>query len=160
MRSEVMLMSALKFTGANMFANFAAKRHLTGPLRAVSPVAEDDNEIDWRAASQEASSTAAKRSDVLLSDNARKLNAYFKKVFKAQISSEKLSFKNSCQLIYVEAISLLIPTVYIGSILGALSVLILLFVEPIIRYFDQGQLLEATVCVLSLIHISEPTRPY
>ena len=35
-----------------MFANFAAKRHLTGPLRAVSPATVEDSEIDWKAASK------------------------------------------------------------------------------------------------------------
>ncbi|OUS39354.1 hypothetical protein A9R00_09790 [Oleispira antarctica] len=127
-----------------MFANFAAKRHLTGPLRAVSPVAENDNEIDWKSASKAASSLTANKEDVLLSDNSLKLNAYFNKIFKEKAAPEKTTIKESIELVYVEAVSLLIPMVYIGSILAAFSGLIWLFVEPMLRHFNQGQILMGT----------------
>ena len=130
-----------------MFANFAAKRHLTGPLRAVSPVAESDNEIDWKAASLEASALTSDKADVLLSDNTQKLNAYFKKVLAARAVKEPLTVKDSLQLAYVEAISLIIPSIYIAFVLFIFSALIMMFVEPTLRNVSQGHLLMATVWI-------------
>ena len=130
--------------GVCMFAKFAAKRHLTGPLRAVSPVADNDNEIDWESASKAASSLTANKEDVLLSDNSLKLNAYFQKVFKEKATFKKAGVKESIELVYVEAVSLLIPMLYIGSILAVLSGLIWLFVEPMLESFNQGHILLGT----------------
>ena len=130
-----------------MFANFAAKRHLTGPLRAVSPVAEDNNDIDWKSASLEAGASTANKTDVLLSENALKLNAYFKKVLKASVINEKSSFKDSLQLAYVEAVSLIIPSIYIAFILSIFGALIMLFVEPTLANFNDGSILVATAWV-------------
>ena len=130
-----------------MFANFAAKRHLTGPLRAVSPVAESDNEIDWKTASLEAGALTSNQADVLLSDNTLKLNAYFKKVLGASAVKDTLTAKNALQLAYVEAISLIIPSIYIAFVLSIFGALIMLFVEPTLHNFHQGHFLMATVWV-------------
>ncbi len=130
-----------------MFANFAAKRHLTGPLRAVSPVAESNNEIDWKSASKEAGALTLNKEDVLLSENALKLNAYFKKVLNSTVINEQSSLKNSMQLAYVEAVSLIIPSIYIAFILSVFGALIMLFVEPTLANFDEGSILMATAWV-------------
>ncbi len=128
-----------------MFANFAAKRHLTGPLRAVSPVAEGDSEIDWKKASKQANKTSVRQPLSAPSSNSHKLTEYFKQAFKGDIAAPKGTFKESLQLLYVEMISLLIPMLYIGFVLATLTAVIWLFSEPMITHVLNEEYIDATM---------------
>ncbi|MFY0641375.1 MAG: M48 family metallopeptidase [Bermanella sp.] len=140
-----------------MFANFAAKRHFNGPLRAVSPVAENHAEINWKQASKQVKKRLA--SDVTVSANSTKLIHYLQSSFKGRSPREVIGFKESCQLMWVEAVSLLIPFLYIASVLCVFGFAVLFFSEPmIINVVEENYLLAAhwscpTVLCLGFIYI-------
>ncbi len=127
-----------------MFANFAAKRHLTGPLRAVSPVADDNTEIDWKATNKSWGQRVFRKSSPAPSDNSLKLDKYFKQAFKGQVPVARSSVKKSLQLFYVEAVSLFIPLLYIASVLIIFSLVIMFFTEPMIEHILNEEYLDAT----------------
>ena len=128
-----------------MFANFAARRHLTGPLRAVSPVAENDSEIDWKAASKKAKHAIHKKSIPVPSDNSQKLSEYFVRSFKGSLALKKINIKESLELVLVEAVSLLIPMVYISVVFAAMAGVIIFFSQPVIEYLGNEKYIEATL---------------
>lgn len=129
-----------------MFANFAAKRHLTGPLRAVSPVANDHSDIDWKSASQLAKKTIPKSAQPAPNANSAKLIQYFQRIFTGRVPINKtISWAESCQLFYVEAISLLIPLSYIAFLLSAITLCAWLFVEPMVLAVLEEQYIDATL---------------
>jgi len=128
-----------------MFANFAAKRHLTGPLRAVSPVVTDDTEIDWKSANKLLGQPLFRKSVPAPSENSLKLETYFKQAFKGSVPIQRSSIKQSMQLFYVEAVSLFIPMLYITSVLAIFSLAILLFTEPMVEHILNEQYLDATI---------------
>jgi len=128
-----------------MFANFAAKRHLTGPLRAVSPVVTDDTEIDWKSANKLLGQPLFRKSVPAASANSLKLETYFKQAFKGSVPIQRSSLKQSMQLFYVEAVSLFIPMLYITSVLAIFSLAIMLFTEPMVEHILNEQYLDATI---------------
>jgi Zn-dependent protease with chaperone function len=127
-----------------VFANFAARRHLTGPLRAVSPVAQNESEIDWKTASKKAKNSIQKKSALEASANSRKLESYFKKAFDGTLTADKTHLKDNLELGFVEAISLLIPLVYISAVLAIMTVGIIFFSEPVMVHLLESQYLAAT----------------
>ncbi len=128
-----------------MFANFAAKRHLTGPLRAVSPVVTDDTEIDWKSANKLLVQPLFRKSVPAPSENSLKLEKYFKQAFKGSVPIQRSSLKQSMQLFYVEAVSLFIPMLYITSVLAIFSLAIMFFTEPMVEHILNEQYLGATM---------------
>ena len=128
-----------------MFANFAARRHLTGPLRAVSPVAEFDSEIDWKTASKRAKKASPKKSMPEPSANSLKLAKYFEKSFQGSLPVEKVGAKESLQLVFVEAVSLLIPMLYITLVFAVLTGAIIAFSQPVFLFLTSEQYIEATL---------------
>ncbi len=128
-----------------MFANFAAKRHLTGPLRAVSPVVADDIEIDWKSANKLLGQSFFRKSVPAPSANSLKLDKYFKQAFKGEVPVRRSSLKQSLQLFYVEAVSLFIPMLYISSVLAIFSLAMLVFTEPMVEHILNEQYLDATM---------------
>ena len=142
-----------------MFANFAARRHLTGPLRAVSPVAENDSEIDWKGASKRAKKSISKKSLPIASDNSRKLSGYFERVFEGSLPLARLTFKESLQLAFVEAVSLFIPMMYISFVFLVSTASIVFFSEPMVENLLDARYLEATywacpaILLLGLLYI-------
>lgn len=129
-----------------MFANFAAKRHLTGPLRAVSPVANEHSEIDWKTASKLAKKNQVKVSQPAPNVNSAKLIQYFQKIFAGNVPlTNTASKKQSLQLFYVEAVSLLIPLTYIALLLTVISLCAWVFVEPMVLALIEEQYLDATL---------------
>ncbi len=128
-----------------MFANFAAKRHLTGPLRAVSPVAANDTEIDWKSTNKLLVQPRFRKSQHIPSANSVKLDKYFKHAFRGQVPLKRSSLKQSLQLFYVEAISLCIPMLYISSVLLVFSLAIMLFSEPMVAHILSEQYFDATL---------------
>jgi Zn-dependent protease with chaperone function len=127
-----------------VFANFAARRHLTGPLRAVSPVAESDSEIDWKTASKKAKKAISKKPVPATSVNSQKLSAYFKKSFKGSLAPDKNTFKDNLELGFVEVVSLFIPLLYISVVLGFTTFGIMSFSEPMFIHVVEARYLEAT----------------
>lgn len=140
-----------------MFANFAAKRHLAGPLRAVSPAAVDDSEIDWKTASKIA--RKANRALPAPSANAEKLKAYFQQTFKGDIPVEKPGFRESLELAYVEAVSLAIPLLYISLVFTIMAASTFVASAPMVEYFLGGDFFNGTlwaapsILVLGLFYI-------
>ena len=129
-----------------MFANFAAKRHLTGPLRAVSPVANEDTDIDWKSASTLAKKNQVKIAQPAPNANSAKLIQYFQKVFAGNVPLNQASnFNQSLQLFYVEAVSLLIPLTYIALLLTVISLCAWVFVEPMVLALLEEQYVDATL---------------
>jgi Zn-dependent protease with chaperone function len=128
-----------------MFANFAAKRHLTGPLRAVSPVAANDTEIDWKSANESLEQPRTRKSHSPQSVNSLKLDKYFKHAFKGQVPLKNSSLKQSLQLFYVEAMSLFIPLLYISAVLAVFFTAMMVFSEPMTRHILDGQYIDATL---------------
>ncbi|MEY8239857.1 MAG: M48 family metallopeptidase [Cycloclasticus sp.] len=128
-----------------MFANFAAKRHLTGPLRAVSPVVADDTEINWKSVNKWQGQPLFRKSVPAPSDNSLKLNRYFQQAFKGSVPIRRSSWQQSLQLFYVEALSLFIPMLYISCVLAIFSVAILFFSEPMVAHILGEQYLDATL---------------
>lgn len=128
----------------SVFANFAARRHLTGPLRAVSPVAENDSEIDWKTASKKAKKSTSKKSVPAPSANSQKLSAYFDKSFKGSLAADKNTLKDNLELAFVEVVSLFIPLLYIFLVLGFMTLGIIFFSEPVIINIIEANYLEAT----------------
>jgi len=126
-----------------MFANFAAKRHLTGPLRAVSPATVEDSEIDWKAASKIAKK--ASRALPAPSANSQKLKAYFEQSFKGSIPVEKPSFKESLQLAYVEAVSLAIPLLYISIVFTLMAFATWAVSAPMLEYASDQEWMKAVI---------------
>jgi Zn-dependent protease with chaperone function len=124
-----------------VFANFAAKRHFSGPLRAVSPVADNDAEINWKQASKQVEERSVDRTPP--SANSAKLIQYIQASFKGQSQPDTLTFKESCQLMYVEAVSLLIPLLYIGAVLFGFGFAVLFFSEPMIVNYMEADYLAA-----------------
>jgi len=141
-----------------MFANFAAKRHLTGPLRAVSPV-ETDDDIDWKAITRANTASRARCALPQPSAHAEKISQYVQRCFKHHVPSEDLTLKESASLGWVEIVSLLIPMTYIGAVLSLLSVAIYFFAEPIIGHVVTQDYLAATgwgclvVLALGLLYV-------
>ncbi len=127
-----------------MFANFAAKCHLTGPLRAVSPLTDEDFDIDWKKASKAAKKAVVRRDIPAPSVNSNKLSQYFKKTFTGQVPLERSSTKEVLQLLYVEFISLLIPLLYIASVLIIAFLTVLFFTIPMIEHILNAEYLTAT----------------
>lgn len=125
-----------------MFANFAAKRHFNGPLRAVSPVADNHAEIDWKSASHQAKKAPSKEAPV--SANSAKLIQYIQASLRGQAPKDALSIKESSELMMVEAISLLLPLLYIATALGVLGCAVFFFSEPMIANLAEGDYLTAT----------------
>lgn len=125
-----------------MFANFAAKRHFNGPLRAVSPVADDYAEIDWKLASKQAKKYAADPRPV--NPNTQKLIQYISTSFKGKLKQESLTYRDSCELMWIEAVSLLIPFLYIASVLLVLTFSAVFFSEPMVANFMEDDYLTAT----------------
>ena len=125
-----------------MFANFAAKRHFNGPLKAVSPVADDFAEVDWKLASKMARKSAEIPSDV--SANSRKLINYLNKSFQGKAPKEFVSIKEGFELFLVEAVSLFVPLFYIIFVLGLLGITCFFFSEPMIVYLQNEDYLHAT----------------
>jgi len=144
-----------------VFANFAAKRHFNGPLRAISPVADDYAEVDWKLASKQAKKQDSPRSPS--SQNSIKLIQYINASFKGQTPVAPLSVKESSQLLLVEAISLIIPLIYICTVLFALGVALIFFSVPMIESFESEDYLTATYwacpAVLSLGFLYVLLRP-
>lgn len=140
-----------------MFANFAAKRHFNGPLRAVSPVADNHAEINWKLASKQVKKAPASR--VTMSANSAKLIHYLQSSFKGHSERESIGFKESCQLMWVEAVSLLIPFLYIAAVLCVFGFAVMYFSEPMIIHLVEEQYLAAahwscpTVLSLGFIYI-------
>lgn len=134
-----------------MFANFAAKRHLTGPLRAVSPVTENDSEINWKQATKKAKKLVQTTDNFLASSNSQKLSSYFKRAFVGTLSLNKLTLKDSLQLVFVEAVSLLIPMLYISAVFAVLAAAIIFFSQPVIEHVLEGCYLEATAWICPAI---------
>ncbi len=128
-----------------MFANFASRRHLTGPLRAVSPVAENDSEIDWKTASKKAKNSAHKKSTPAPSANSQKLSEYFTKSFKGSMSIDSVDLKESLELIFVEAVSLFIPMIYISAVFAVVAATVIVFSLPVVQYVENEQYIEATL---------------
>ncbi len=128
--------------GWRVFANFAAKRHFNGPLRAVSPVADNYAEVDWKLASKQAKRTSAQHTSA--SPNSLKLIHYINASFKGQAAPERLSLRESSQLFMVEAISLLLPLLYIAGVLFAFSSGVYFFSEPMIENILAEEYLTAT----------------
>ena len=128
-----------------MFANFAARRHLTGPLRAVSPVAEFDSEIDWKTASKKAKKASPKKAMPEPSANSLKLAKYFEQSFQGSLPVEKVGFKESLQLAFVEAVSLFIPMLYIALVFAVLTGVIFAFSQPVFLFLTSEQYIEATL---------------
>ena len=128
-----------------MFANFAAKRHLTGPLRAVSPVAENDSEIDWKAASKKAKKATPKKLKPEPSENSLKLSSYFTKSFKGSLAVDKVTVKESLELVYVEAVSLFIPMIYISVVFASMVGVILFFSLPVTASILEENYIKATL---------------
>lgn len=127
--------------GWRVFANFAAKRHFNGPLRAVSPVADNLGEIDWKLASKQ----ARKKGDVHgVSHNSQKLIQYIQTSLKGHAPAETLSMKESLELLWVEAVSLLIPLLYIAAVLGVLGFSAVFFSGPMIASIVEEDYLTAT----------------
>ncbi|EAT13561.1 M48 family metalloprotease [Bermanella marisrubri] len=127
-----------------MFANFAAKRHLTGPLRAVSPV-ETDEEIDWQSISKPRRSSRVRRAIPQPSASNEKLSQYVKHCFKRQLDVKDVGWKEALQLAWVESVSLLIPLLYMVTVLALLSLAIWFFAEPVMTHVIEERLWEATV---------------
>lgn len=125
-----------------MFANFAAKRHFSGPLRAVSPVADDYAEVDWKQASKFAKRQASH--SIKPNANSVKLIQYIDQSFQGKAKKETVSAKESLQLFYVEAISLFLPLFYILGVLALLGASTMLLSEPMIESLLQNNLLKAT----------------
>ena len=140
-----------------MFANFAAKRHFNGPLRAVSPVADNHAEINWKLASKQVKKASASRAP--MSANSAKLIHYLQSSFKGHSERESIGFKESCQLMWVEAVSLLIPFLYIAAVLCVFGFAVMYFSEPMIIHLVEEQYLAAahwscpTVLSLGFIYI-------
>lgn len=127
-----------------MFANFAARRHLTGPLRAVSPVIDFDTDIDWKTASKRAKKAAHKKPYSEVSANTLKLTGYFKKIFEGVLPSTKTNARGGLELVFVEAVSLIIPLLYIAFVFSALTAFILFFSGPMVEHVLEARYLEAT----------------
>jgi Zn-dependent protease with chaperone function len=142
-----------------VFANFASRRHLTGPLRAVSPVAENDSEIDWKTASKKAKKATALNSIPAHSLNSRKLSAYFDKSFKGLLAADRNTIKDNLELGFVEVVSLLIPLLYISLVLSLMTLGIAFFSEPMVLHIIEARYLDATywaspaVLMLGLLYI-------
>ena len=147
--------------GWQVFANFAAKRHFNGPLRAVSPVADNHAEINWKQASKQVKKSATSKPSV--SANSTKLIHYLQASFKGHSQREIIGFKESCQLMWVEAVSLLIPFLYIACVLCVFGFAVLFFSEPlIINVVEENYLIAAhwsCPIVLSLGFIYILLRP-
>lgn len=125
-----------------MFANFAAKRHFNGPLRAVSPVADNLGEINWKLASKQAKKQAFNQDSV--SPNSRKLIHYIQSSLTGRAAPESISVKESLQLFWVEAVSLMVPLLYIAGVLGLFGFAILFFSEPMVANLIEENYLTAT----------------
>lgn len=126
-----------------MFANFASKRHLTGPLRAVSPV-ETDEEIDWQTLAKPRSGSRVRRAIPQPSSNNEKLSRYVKHCFKRELDVKQVSWQEALQLAWVESVSLIIPLLYIGSVLAMLSLAIWFFAEPVMAHVIEKRYVVAT----------------
>ena len=113
-----------------MFAIFAAKRHVNGPVRAVSPVADNLGEINWKLASKQAKKQAF--NEEAISPNSRKLIHYIQSSLSGRAAPESISVKESLQLFWVEAVSLMVPLLYISGVLGLFGFAILFFSEPMV----------------------------
>lgn len=128
--------------GWRVFANFAAKRHFNGPLRAVSPVADNYAEVDWKLASKQAKRSAQHRTAA--SPNSLKLIHYIDASLKGQAAPEALTLRESSELFMVEAISLLLPLIYILGVLFAFSTGVYFFSEPMVESILAEDYLTAT----------------
>lgn len=141
-----------------MFANFASKRHLTGPLRAVSPV-ETDEEIDWQAFAKPRSGSRVRRAIPQPSSNNEKLSRYVKHSFKRKLEVKQVDWKEALQLAWVECVSLVIPLFYIASVLAILSIAIWFFAEPVVAHIMEARYVEATawtcgaVAMIGLLYV-------
>ncbi|MFT5594387.1 MAG: Zn-dependent protease with chaperone function [Oceanicoccus sp.] len=124
-----------------VFANFAAKRHFNGPLRAVSPVVDNLAEVNWKQASLKVKQRSSCAAPVRA--NSTKLIQYIHSSFKGGSKQETLSFKESCQLMWVEAVSLLIPFLYIATVLCVFGFAVFFFSEPMIINLHQENYLVA-----------------
>lgn len=136
-----------------MFANFATRSHLNGPLRAVSPVTVDED-IDWKRASakaknknnkKQAQNMAQAMTETIRGENTQRLQAYFKDTFSGRAQAESIGFKNRLQLLWVEAISLCIPVIYVAAVLALFFFVVALFAVPMVEHGIEGNLLQATV---------------
>ncbi|MGB3668288.1 MAG: M48 family metallopeptidase [Bermanella sp.] len=125
-----------------MFANFAAKRHFNGPLRAVSPVVDNLGEINWKLASKQAKKQASNQADI--SSNSRKLIHYIQSSLTGRAVPEVISMRESLQLFWVEAVSLLVPLLYVAGVLGVFGFAILFFSEPMVANLIEDNYLTAT----------------
>lgn len=133
-----------------MFANFATKRHLNGPLRAVSPVTADDD-INWKQASAVRPNKNNKTKSSLVSQDREgneHLASYFARTFKGRAKPVRhsifYSLKDSIQLFWVEAISLLIPSCYIALVLTLFFSIVLFVASPMVDAIVSGEYLMAT----------------
>ena len=135
-----------------MFANFATRSHLNGPLRAVSPVTVDED-IDWKRASakaknknnkKQAQNMAQAMTETIRDENTQRLQAYFKDTFSGSAQAESIGFKNRLQLLWVEAISLCIPVIYVAAVLALFFFVVALFAVPMVEHGIEGNLLQAT----------------
>jgi|GEM_PF-1545750 len=136
-----------------MFANFATRCHLNGPLRAVSPVTVDED-IDWKRASakakknnnkKQAQNMAQAMTETIRDEKTQRLQAYFEKTFTGRAQAESIGFKSRLQLLWVEAISLCIPVIYIAAVLSLFFFVVALFAVPMVEYAIVGDLLQATI---------------
>lgn len=146
-----------------MFANFASRRHLAGPLRAVSPVESDNTEIDWKTANKALKRRVGKLSRPAPSANALKLTNYFQGVFKGTLPLEKSRVKDILELTLVEAVSLFIPLLYIGVVFFGMGALTWFVSGPMIENLIEENYLNATYwaapSVLALGVFYRLTRP-
>lgn len=136
-----------------MFANFATRCHLNGPLRAVSPVTVDED-IDWKRASAKAKNKKNKKqaqnmaqamTETIRDEKTQWLQAYFKDTFTGRASKESNGFKNRLELLWVETVSLCIPVIYVAAVLSLFFFVVALFAVPMIEHAVANELLQATV---------------
>ena len=142
-----------------MFANFATRCHLNGPLRAVSPVAVDNN-IDWKRASakaknknnkKQAQNMAQAMSETIRDEKTQWLQAYFKDTFSGYAKKQSNGLKSRMQLLWVETVSLCIPIIYVASVLSLFFFVVALFAVPVIEHGMSGDLLRATLWMCPFI---------
>lgn len=142
-----------------MFANFATRCHLNGPLRAVSPVIVDED-IDWKRASakaknknnkKQAQNMAQAMSETIRDEKTQWLQAYFKDTFTGRANKQSVGIKSRLELLWVETISLCIPVIYIGTVLTLFFFLVALFAVPVVEHAVDGDLLQATLWICPFI---------